>query len=156
LNQLNNGQPLQPIHILLVEDNEGDIFLTTEAFESGKFYTELSVVRDGKAAIDFLKQEGDHEDAKEPDLLLLDLNLPKRNGFEVLQFLKQDNKLMHIPVIILSTSSSERDINKCYENHANSYITKPVDIENLFTVISKIENFWLSIVKLPTNKNNND
>ena len=156
MTQLKKGKPIQPIHILLVEDNEGDIFLTTEAFETGKFYTELSVVRDGKAAIDFLKQEGDHADAKEPDLLLLDLNLPKRNGFEVLQFLKQDTKLMHIPVIILSTSSSERDINKCYENHENSSITKPVDIENLFTVISKFENFWLSIVKLPTNKNDND
>ena len=156
MTQLNNAKPIQPIHILLVEDNEGDIYLTTEAFESGKFYTELSVVRDGKAAIDFLKQEGDHSYAKEPDLLLLDLNLPKKNGFEVLQFLKQDTKLMHIPVIILSTSSAERDINKCYENHANTYITKPVDVENLFTVISKIENFWLSIVKLPTNKNDND
>jgi CheY-like chemotaxis protein len=140
---------MQPIHILLVEDNEGDIFLTTEAFESGKFKTELSVVRDGKAAIDFLKKEGEYAGAKDPHLLLLDLNLPKRNGFEVLQFIKQDTKLLHIPVIILSTSSAERDINKCYENHANCYITKPVDIENLFTIISKIENFWLSIVKLP-------
>jgi CheY-like chemotaxis protein len=84
--------------------------------------------------------------------LLLDLNLPKKNGFEVLEFIKQDTKLKHIPVIILSTSSAERDINKCYENHANCYIIKPVDIESLITVISKIENFWLSIVKLPTNK----
>ncbi len=141
---------MQPIHILLVEDNEGDIFLTTEAFENGKLYVELSVVRDGKEAIDFLKKEGNYATVKEPDLLLLDLNLPKRNGFEVLQFIKQDTKLLNIPVIILSTSSSERDINKCYENHANCYITKPVEVENLFTVISKIENFWLSIVKLPT------
>ncbi len=144
---------MQPIHILLVEDNEGDIFLTTEAFENGKFYTELSVVRDGKAAIDFLKKEGNYAKAKEPDLLLLDLNLPKRNGLEVLQFIKQDTKLMHIPVIILSTSSAERDINKCYENHANCYIIKPVEIENLFTVISKLENFWFSVVKLPVKKN---
>ncbi len=115
-----------------------------------RFDTELSVVRDGKAAIDFLKKEGDYTDAKQPSLLLLDLNLPKKNGLEVLQFVKQDTKLMHIPVIILSTSSAERDINLCYENHANCYITKPVEVENLFTVISKIENFWLSIVKLPT------
>lgn len=144
---------MQPIHILLVEDNEGDIFLTTEAFENGKVYTELSVVRDGKAAIDFLKKEGSYQSVKDPDLLLLDLNLPKKNGFEVLQFIKQDTKLMHIPVIILSTSSAERDINKCYANHANCYITKPVDIENLFTIVSKLENFWLSIVKLPMKKN---
>ncbi len=143
---------MEPIHILLVEDNEGDIFLTKEAFENGKVYTELSVVKDGKAAIDFLKKEGEFPKVKEPDLLLLDLNLPKKNGFEVLEFIKQDTKLKHIPVIILSTSSAERDINKCYENHANCYIIKPVDIESLFTVISKIENFWLSIVKLPTNK----
>lgn len=141
---------MQPIHILLVEDNEGDIFLTKEALENGKLYVELSVVRDGKEAIDFLKKEGNYATVKEPDLLLLDLNLPKRNGFEVLQFIKQDTKLLNIPVIILSTSSSERDINKCYENHANCYITKPVEVEDLFTVISKIENFWLSIVKLPT------
>jgi len=147
---------MQPIHILLVEDNEGDIFLTTEAFENGKVKTELSVVRDGKAAIDFLKKEGEYANAKDPHLLLLDLNLPKRNGFEVLQFIKQDTKLLHIPVIILSTSSAERDINKCYENHANCYITKPVDIENLFTIISKIENFWLSVVKLPANKHDHD
>ncbi len=143
---------MQPIHILLVEDNEGDIFLSTEALENSKVNTELSVVRDGKAAIDFLKKEGNYTNAKNPDLLLLDLNLPKRNGFEVLQFIKQDNKLLHIPVIILSTSSAERDINKCYENHANCYITKPVDIESLFSIISKIENFWLSDVKLPTIK----
>ena len=140
---------MQPIHILLVEDNEGDIFLTREAFENGKVYTELSVVRDGKAAMDFLKKEGDYQSVTEPDLLLLDLNLPKRNGFEVLEFIKNDTGLKHIPVIMLSTSSAQRDINKCYENHANCYMIKPVDIENLFNIISKLEDFWLSIVKLP-------
>jgi CheY-like chemotaxis protein len=140
---------MQPVHILLVEDNEGDIFLTTEAFENSNVQTEITVVRDGKAAIDFLNKEGEYSTAKDPDLLLLDLNLPKRNGFEVLQFVKQNTKLIHIPVIILSTSSAERDINKCYENHANCYITKPVDIENLFSVISQFEKFWPSTVKLP-------
>ncbi|MGN6602382.1 MAG: response regulator [Ginsengibacter sp.] len=144
---------MQPVHILLVEDNEGDIFLTTEAFENSKIRTQLSVVRDGKAAIDFLKKEGAYTNAKDADLLLLDLNLPKRNGFEVLQFVKQDTKLVHIPVIILSTSSAERDINKCYENYANCYIIKPVDIENLFTVISQFEKFWLSTVRLPMKSN---
>ena len=141
---------MQPIHILLVEDNEGDIFLTKEALENSKLYVNLSVVRDGKEAIDFLKKEGNYTTVKEPDLLLLDLNLPKKNGFEVLQFIKQDTQLLNIPVIILSTSSAEKDINKCYANYANYYITKPLEVENLFTVISKIENFWLSIVKLPT------
>lgn len=142
---------MKPIHILLVEDNEGDIFLTTEAFENAKVITDLSVVRDGKAAMDFLKREGDYQSATEPDLILLDLNLPKRNGYEVLEFVKSDTKVNHIPVIILSTSSAQSDINSCYNKHANCYITKPVDVENLFNIISKIENFWLSIVKLPTN-----
>ncbi len=140
---------MKPIHILLVEDNEGDVVLTTEAFESAKVHTELSVVRDGEAAMDFLKQEGEYFNANMPDLLLLDLNLPKENGFEVLNFLKNNTNLMHIPVIILSTSSAETDINKSYENHANCYITKPMDIENFFSIISRIENFWLSLVKLP-------
>lgn len=140
---------MKPIHILLVEDNEGDVILTTEAFENAKVITDISVVRDGKSAMDFLNKEGDYFNVSQPDLMLLDLNLPKRNGIEVLQFVKSNSNLMHIPVIILSTSSSERDIIQCYENNANYYITKPVDIENFFSVISRIENFWLSIVKLP-------
>ena len=144
---------MEPIHILLVEDNEGDIFLTREAFESAKVMTQLSVVRDGKAAIDFLNKEGEYSREKAPDLLLLDLNLPKRNGYEVLEFVKSNNQLNHIPVIILSTSSAQSDINKCYNKHANCYITKPMDVENLFNVISKLENFWISIVKLPMKKN---
>ncbi|MEO8823919.1 MAG: response regulator [Ginsengibacter sp.] len=140
---------MKPIRILLVEDNEGDVILTTEAFESAKVLTEISVVRDGKSAMEYLKKEGDYFNVDEPDLMLLDLNLPRKNGLEVLQFVKTNSKLMHIPVIILSTSSSKRDIDKCYENFANCYITKPVDIESFFSVISRIENFWLSIVKLP-------
>jgi CheY-like chemotaxis protein len=140
---------MKPIHILLVEDNEGDVILTREAFEHTEVPTEISVVKDGKAAMDFLKKEGDYYNVDRPDLMLLDLNLPRKNGFEVLQFVKSDSNLMHIPVIVLSTSSSERDIDKCYEYFANCYITKPVDIEGFFKVISTIENFWLSIVKLP-------
>jgi CheY-like chemotaxis protein len=115
--------------------------------------TQLSVVRDGKAAIDFLNKEGEYSREKAPDLLLLDLNLPKRNGYEVLEFVKSNNQLNHIPVIILSTSSAQSDINKCYNKHANCYITKPMDVENLFNIISKLENFWISIVKLPMKKN---
>jgi CheY-like chemotaxis protein len=107
------------------------------------------VVKDGKAAMDFLRKEGDYYNVDSPDLMLLDLNLPRKNGFEVLQFVKSDSNLMHIPVIVLSTSSSERDIDKCYQNFANCYISKPVDIESFYKIISMIENFWLSIVKLP-------
>ena len=140
---------MKPIHILLVEDNEGDIILTREAFEHTEVPTEISVVKDGKAAMDFLKKEGDYYNVDRPDLMLLDLNLPRKNGFEVLQFVKSNSNLMHIPVIVLSTSSSERDIDKCYENFANCYISKPVDIESFYKIISMIENFWLSIVKLP-------
>lgn len=144
---------MKPIHILLVEDNEGDVILTTEAFESAKVKTELSVVRDGKSAMDFLRREGNYLNARIPDLMLLDLNLPRRNGFEVLQFVKNTTNLMHIPVIILSTSSAETDINKSYENYANCYITKPMEIENFYNIVSRIENFWLSVVKLPMKNN---
>lgn len=141
--------PLERIHILLVEDNEGDVILTSEAFENARLQSVLSVVRDGESAMDFLLKRHRYLDVKVPDLILLDLNLPRKNGYEVLQFLKADTNLKHIPVIVLSTSSSMNDVNKCYENYANCYITKPMDIENFFNVVSKIENFWLSTVTLP-------
>lgn len=141
--------PLERIHILLVEDNEGDVILTSEAFENARLQSVLSVVRDGESAMDFLLKRHRYLDVKIPDLILLDLNLPRKNGYEVLQFLKADTNLKHIPVIVLSTSSSMNDVNKCYENYANCYITKPMDIENFFNVVSKIENFWLSTVALP-------
>jgi len=140
---------LERIHILLVEDNEGDVTLTSEAFENARLQSVLSVVRDGESAMDFLLKRHRYLDVKIPDLILLDLNLPRKNGYEVLQFLKADTNLKHIPVIVLSTSSSMNDVNKCYENYANCYITKPMDIENFFNVVSKIENFWLSTVALP-------
>jgi len=132
-----------------VEDNEGDVILTSEAFESARLQSVLSVVRDGESAMDFLLKRHRYLDVKDPDLILLDLNLPRKNGYEVLQFLKADTNLKHIPVIVLSTSSSMDDVNKCYENYANCYITKPMDIENFFSIVSKIENFWLSTVTLP-------
>jgi len=132
-----------------VEDNEGDVILTSEAFENARLQSVLSVVRDGESAMDFLLKRHRYLDVKIPDLILLDLNLPRKNGYEVLQFLKADTNLKHIPVIVLSTSSSMNDVNKCYENYANCYITKPMDIENFFNVVSKIENFWLSTVALP-------
>lgn len=140
---------MERIHILLVEDNEGDVTLTSEAFENARLQSVLSVVRDGESAMDFLLKRHRYLDVKIPDLILLDLNLPRKNGYEVLQFLKADTNLKHIPVIVLSTSSSMNDVNKCYENYANCYITKPMDIENFFNVVSKIENFWLSTVALP-------
>ncbi|RYF90939.1 MAG: response regulator [Chitinophagaceae bacterium] len=143
---------MKPIHILLVEDNEGDILLTREAFEEAKLPNKLSVVRDGKEATDFLSGKGDFEKAELPDLLLLDVNLPKKNGHEVLQFLKVDDRIKHIPVIMFTTSSSENDINLSYQNHANSYITKPVDVNEFLSVIKKIEQYWLSIVNLPNIK----
>jgi CheY-like chemotaxis protein len=108
------------------------------------------VVRDGKDAVDFLTKMGSFKEAETPDLLLLDVNLPKKNGHEVLKFIKEDERLKHIPVIMFTTSSSQKDINLSYQNHANCYITKPVDVTEFLSVISRIENFWISIVDLPT------
>lgn len=138
------------IHILLVEDNEGDIILTKEAFEDAKIINELSIVRDGKEAIDFLSKVGKYADVSTPNLILLDINLPKKNGHEVLKFIKENDDIKHIPVIMLTTSSSDKDINKSYESYANCYITKPVEVEDFLEIVSKIEDFWISIVKLPS------
>jgi len=138
------------IHILLVEDNEGDIVLTTEALDEGKVKNSISVVRDGWEAIQYLEQNEGFEDAQSPDLVLLDINLPKMNGHEVLKYIKSSDDLKHIPVIMLTTSSDEIDVMKSYENHSNCYITKPVDISNFLEVIASIENFWISIVQLPS------
>ncbi|PAU92744.1 two-component system response regulator [Aliifodinibius salipaludis] len=146
---------MDPIHILLVEDNEGDIVLTTEALEEGKITNSLSIVRDGWQAIQYLDQnetEG-FGNATTPDLVLLDINLPKINGHEVLKHIKSTQKLKHIPVIMLTTSSDEVDINKSYKNHVNCYITKPVEVDNFIRAISAIEYFWISIVQLPTKLN---
>jgi CheY-like chemotaxis protein len=145
---------LEPIHILLVEDNEGDILLTKEALEDAKLLISLTVARDGREAVDFLVKQIDHAESKMPDLILLDINLPRKNGHEVLKYAKENENLKHIPVIMLTTSSSEKDINLSYTNYVNCYITKPVDVNNFLEVVSAIENFWVSIVKLPVKKNN--
>lgn len=139
------------IHLLLVEDNEGDIVLIADAFEDAKIFNTISVVRDGQQALDFLYKTNGYELADEPDLIVLDVNLPKLNGHEVLKKIKSDKKLCHIPVIMLTTSSSPTDINKSYKNHVNCYITKPVDVDEFIKVVLSIESFWISIVQLPGN-----
>lgn len=140
---------MKSIHILLVEDNEGDILLTTEALEEGKIVNSVSVVKDGKQAIDFLNLKEPFQNATLPNLILLDINLPKKNGHEVLQYIKGSKKFRHIPIIILTTSSSEKDIMEAYNHYANCFITKPVDVDEFIKTVSKIENFWISIVHLP-------
>ena len=144
---------MNPIHILLVEDNEGDIVLTTEALEEGKIANTISVVRDGWEAIQYLDQNEGYGDAERPDLVLLDINMPKVNGHEVLQHIKTNDDLKDIPVVMLTTSSDEVDIKKSYDNYVNCYITKPVDVDSFIEAISTVENFWISIVQLPSQIN---
>jgi CheY-like chemotaxis protein len=139
------------IEILLVEDNPGDVRLTQEAFKEGKVRNNLRVVNDGIEALAFLHQEGQYANALRPDVILLDLNLPKKDGREVLAEIKQDPDLRRIPVVVLTTSEAEQDILKTYNLHANCYITKPVDLERFIKVVKSIESFWLSVVKLPPN-----
>lgn len=140
---------MRDIHILLVEDNEGDIVLTREALEGGRVINRVSVVRTGVEALDFLLQRNEHADADPPDLILLDINLPRMNGIEVLEHIKTHDVLRHIPVVMLTTSASERDIMASYRRHANCYITKPVNFSEFMEVVRSIEDFWVSIVKLP-------
>ena len=141
--------PTQPIEILLVEDNPGDVRLTIEALKDGKIKNHLSTVSDGVEAMAFLRREREYVNAPRPDLVLLDLNLPKKNGVEVLAETKSDQQLCQIPVVILTTSKAEQDILKTYALHANCYITKPVDLDQFITIVRSIEDFWLTIVKLP-------
>jgi two-component system, chemotaxis family, response regulator Rcp1 len=142
---------IAPIRILMVEDNDGDVFLTTEALKSAKVANELFVVHDGVECMDFLRQKGKYADALRPDLILLDLNLPRRDGREVLAELKPDPDLRKIPVVVLTSSSAEIDVAQAYDLHANCYIVKPVDFANLLSVVRAIENFWLNVVRLPPN-----
>lgn len=140
----------RPADILLVEDNPGDVRLTQEALKENKVRNNLSVVEDGLEAMAFLHQAGKYADAPRPDLVLLDLNLPKKDGREVLAEIKEDPNLKHIPIVVLTTSKAEEDIIKSYNLHANCYITKPVDLEQFITIVKSIEDFWLTIVKLPS------
>ncbi|MGK7900615.1 MAG: response regulator [Hormoscilla sp.] len=139
----------RPIEILLVEDNPGDVFLTQAALEDAKINNNLHLAVDGEEAIAFLFRQGEYGDAPRPDVILLDLNLPKKNGREVLAEIKNDDRLRRIPVVILTTSSSDQDILKSYNLHANCYITKPIDLEQFGHVVRSIENFWFTIVTLP-------
>jgi CheY-like chemotaxis protein len=140
---------MKPIQILLVEDSEGDIRLIQEAFKEGKILNNLSISRNGEEAIDFLFRRKGFEDSPKPDLILLDLNLPKKNGRVVLSEIKNDHNLKKIPVVILTTSSSEGDIISTYDLHANCYIVKPMDMNRFIDVIKSIEDYWFTIVKLP-------
>jgi two-component system, chemotaxis family, response regulator Rcp1 len=139
----------KPIEILLAEDSPGDVRLTREAFKESRVLNHLHVVKDGMEVIAFLRKEGRYASAIRPDLILLDLNLPKKNGQEVLAEIKEDPNLKRIPVIILTVSRAEEDILRSYNLHANCYITKPVELDQFLTAVKGIEDFWLAIVKLP-------
>lgn len=146
---MNKQDMAKPIDILLVEDNPGDVRLTQEAMKEAKVRNALYVVGDGVEAMAFLRKQGVYKDVPRPDMILLDLNLPKKNGHEVLNEIKSDNDLKRIPVVMLTISKAEEDIIKSYNLHANCFITKPVDLGQFLAVVKSIEDFWLTVVKLP-------
>lgn len=143
---------IRPIEILLVEDNQGDVDLTIEALAEGKVHNILVVVGDGEEALAYLRGEREYAGRTHPDLVLLDVNLPRKNGLEVLMELKADESLRRIPVVMLTTSDEDRDVLRAYDLHANAYICKPVGLEAFIDVVRSIEDFWLSVVKLPLGK----
>ena len=139
----------EPIDVLLVEDDAGDVLLIREAFEHNKVHNSLEVVSDGVEAIAYLRREGEHANARRPDLVLLDLNLPRKDGREVLAEVKEDPELRRIPVVVLTTSKAEEDVLRSYDLHANAYVTKPVDFDRFIEVVRQIDEFFVSVVKLP-------
>jgi two-component system, chemotaxis family, response regulator Rcp1 len=141
----------RPVEVLLVEDNPGDVRLTQEALKDGRVMVNLTVAYDGVEALDILHRKGPHANKPRPDLILLDLNLPKKNGREVLEAIKADDDLKPIPVIVMTTSKAEQDIHRAYHLNANCYVTKPVDLDEFLNVVRSIEDFWLTIVTLPQN-----
>jgi CheY-like chemotaxis protein len=143
------AEAVRPIEVLLVEDDEGDVLMTREALHEGKVVNRLSVVGDGVEAIAFLRREGPYADAVRPDLVLLDLNLPRRDGRQVLEEVKTDPDLRRIPIVVLTTSEAEEDVLRSYDLHANAYVTKPVDFDRFVEVIRQIDDFWISVVRLP-------
>ena len=140
---------VQPIDILLVEDSPSDVLLTREALRDARIANDLSVARDGEEAMAYLRREGEHADKRRPDIVILDLNLPRKNGREVLREIKSDDSLRRIPVLVMTTSSSDRDIGECYDSHANCFLTKPIDFEEFIDVVRSMEHFWISVVRLP-------
>ena len=142
---------VKPIEILLVEDNPGDVRLTREALKEAKVINNLTVLKDGEEALTYLRRQGPYEKASRPHLILLDLNLPRKDGREVLAQIKAEDSLKRIPVVVLTTSQDEQDVLKSYNLHANCYITKPVDLDQFIRVVQSIEDFWLGIVVLPVN-----
>jgi CheY-like chemotaxis protein len=142
----------KPIEILLVEDSEPDVRLTIEAFREAKVRNRLSVVEDGVVALEFLRREGRYADSPRPDIILLDLNLPRKDGRQVLAEIKNDESLRRIPVVVLTTSKNEEDIFRAYNLHANCFITKPVDFNRFMDVVRSIEDFWLTVVTLPDDR----
>ena len=146
---IRKAEEVAPVEILLVEDNPGDHRLTTEAMHEGKVYNNLHWAKDGVEALDFLKRRGKFANAPRPDIILLDLNLPKKDGREVLSEIKQDDDLRSIPVVILTTSQAEEDVLRSYDLHANCYVTKPVDLDKFIVVVQSIDRFWLNVVTLP-------
>lgn len=142
-------QKIRPVEILLIEDNPGDIRLTVEAFKESKIPNILNITEDGIEAIKYLKKKGKFKDKPFPDIIILDLNLPKKDGREVLAEIKEDKIIKHIPVVVFTTSQAEADIFKCYELHANCYISKPLNMIQFVKIVKSVENFWFSIVKLP-------
>lgn len=139
----------KPVEILLAEDNPGDVMLTRKALEQGKLANNLHVTTDGVDALEFLRQDGEYEDAPRPDLILLDLNMPRKDGREVLKELRADDDLRRIPVVVLTSSESEEDIVRSYELNANAYLTKPVDFDGFVEIVNRLENFWFQVVKFP-------
>jgi chemotaxis family two-component system response regulator Rcp1 len=146
------AQKSRPVQVLLVEDNPGDVRLTREAFKDGRVLVNITVAPDGVEAMEILHHRGPYKDSPRPDLILLDLNLPKKNGREVLLEIKADEDLRRIPVIVMTTSRAEQDIHRAYNLNANCYITKPVELEEFLNVVRSIEDFWLTIVTLPQDK----
>lgn len=139
----------KPVEILLAEDNPGDVRLTEKALEQGKLANNLHITNDGVEVLEFLRQEGEYANAPRPDLILLDLNMPRKDGQEVLEELQNDDDLCRIPVVVLTSSESEADIAKSYERNANAYLTKPVDFDGFVEIVNRLENFWFQVVKLP-------
>ena len=147
---MTQSQPGRVIEVLLVEDDPGDVLMTKEAFEDYKVVNQLHVVNDGTEAMAFLRREGEHAEKPRPDLVLLDLNLPRMDGREVLEAIKSDPDLASIPVVVLTTSEAEEDVLRSYSLHANAYVTKPVDFDRFIQVVRQIDDFFVTVVRLPT------